>query len=64
MHVTFDLILVGSWGGGDTNGLTFNLRHATQAVILRVMSGGFRSPKASLKLNADGAAFAPSAIAI
>ena len=25
--------------------LTFSLRHATQAVILRVMSGSFRSPK-------------------
>ena len=29
-----------------------SLRHATQAVILRLMSGGFRSPKDSRKVTA------------
>lgn len=34
---------------------TFCLRHATHAVILRVMSGGFRSPNDSRKaLTAGG----------
>ena len=42
--------------------LTFSLRQATQAVILRVMSGGLRSPNASLIAMADDPAAVASAI--
>jgi hypothetical protein len=38
----------------STKDTTFCFRHATQAVILRVISGGFRSPNDSLRAITAG----------
>lgn len=44
--------------------LTFCFRHATQAVILREMSGGFRSPKESRRAMAAAGEVSVTSMAI